>query len=661
VWLEPSPEFAEFNRIAQEMRKYFLPEAQQPAKPGSQAKSQAQPKAQTKTNTNANNATSFQPPSAAETKQYEERILPKDVPLEDTPHYKMFVVEFAETLRNNFQDVEFAIEDHTTLLWLYLLHMCTIADNNRYRVSLSELPELFREFYHKKLDLPQKLVTTLQEDCYLVCQVEKFKNDLHVKPSDELVHFLDSDVGYALQDVIAENLMAVQDRYEMLSWDESDDEDDEQSTNNDPENTQQPNNDSTVQKQSNNAPAQNIQQSKNTNNTANNSSAQSTPLILNGADIGTYGNKGRELAMKEHLEKERQKAEQVSNNKHPNQAQRSKSTKPAQPQQYNPVGESKNKTAAKERNKSPAQYVKKGEPNSSSPNPAPKPTQNPSSTHMLNNNNSLPAEPKASNSQKAETTTKQYSGVEELADTVHNEFTCGMCNQILRRPVEANCCHKLVCYTCSLFTPQCPFCRRRVTWAQNHVVDHLMTRLTVQCTYKGCDEWVPLGDTFIHKDHCEHKPMPCPNKGCSASKHFSELDAHIDTCPFGIIDCECKQQVKRRNLEEHRATCKKRHGKCQKCHKAMSHAELQKHACSSLVKCPFDCDSQIEQSALDAHLNQLVNCPNYGCPAVIKHRDVPAHRNSCEYGKSASCANGCGWQGAVKDLSRHTARCKNRK
>jgi hypothetical protein len=221
VWLEPSPEFAEFNRIAQEMRKYFLPEAQQPAKPGSQAKSQAQPKAQTKTNTNANNATSFQPPSAAETKQYEERILPKDVPLEDTPHYKMFVVEFAETLRNNFQDVEFAIEDHTTLLWLYLLHMCTIADNNRYRVSLSELPELFREFYHKKLDLPQKLVTTLQEDCYLVCQVEKFKNDLHVKPSDELVHFLDSDVGYALQDVIAENLMAVQDRYEMLSWDES--------------------------------------------------------------------------------------------------------------------------------------------------------------------------------------------------------------------------------------------------------------------------------------------------------------------------------------------------------------------------------------------------------------------------------------------------------
>jgi hypothetical protein len=156
VWLEPSPEFAEFNRIAQEMRKYFLPEAQQPAKQGSQANSQAQPKAQTKTNTNANNATSFQPPSAAETKQYEERILPKDVPLEDTPHYKMFVVEFAETLRNNFQDVEFAIEDHTTLLWLYLLHMCTIADNNRYRVSLSELPELFREFYHKKLDLPRK-------------------------------------------------------------------------------------------------------------------------------------------------------------------------------------------------------------------------------------------------------------------------------------------------------------------------------------------------------------------------------------------------------------------------------------------------------------------------------------------------------------------------
>lgn len=197
MWLEPTPEFAEFNRIAQQFRKYFQvaesqtepqqtkPQAKQqtnaqPKPQAAQAKQQtnaqskppakqanAQSKPQTKVNTNAANASSFQPPSEAETKKYVEKILPKDVPLEETPHYKMFIVEFAETLRNNFQDVlEFEIlDDHSTLLWLFLLHLCSAKEDKQYRVSVSELPLMFREFFHHKLKLSRKSVD------YLFCSI----------------------------------------------------------------------------------------------------------------------------------------------------------------------------------------------------------------------------------------------------------------------------------------------------------------------------------------------------------------------------------------------------------------------------------------------------------------------------------------------------------
>eukprot|EP00029_Vermamoeba_vermiformis_P009098 TRINITY_DN4431_c0_g1_i1.p1 TRINITY_DN4431_c0_g1~~TRINITY_DN4431_c0_g1_i1.p1 ORF type:complete len:314 (-),score=37.31 TRINITY_DN4431_c0_g1_i1:1141-2082(-) len=164
------------------------------------------------------------PPSAAETEAYVQQILPEGVPLENTPHYKMFVIEFSETLRQFFEDIDMGIEDHTILLWLYLVHLFITA-KKKYRVSVSELPELFREFYGTTLDLPDKLVTTLQEDCYLVCQVEKFKQDVHITPSQELVHFLSTVTGEELQLVISHNLEILQDRHYNYSSDEDSSED----------------------------------------------------------------------------------------------------------------------------------------------------------------------------------------------------------------------------------------------------------------------------------------------------------------------------------------------------------------------------------------------------------------------------------------------------
>lgn len=142
IWIEPTPEFAEMNKKVQEMRGLHIEELKSQTAP---------PKG----------------PSVKETKKHVKEILPDNTPLEYTPHYKMFVVEFSDTLRTFLEDIDFGIEDHVTLLWLYLIHLFTIA-KKKYRVSVSELPELFRYYYGQTLDLNGKPTKYSYFDAYYV-------------------------------------------------------------------------------------------------------------------------------------------------------------------------------------------------------------------------------------------------------------------------------------------------------------------------------------------------------------------------------------------------------------------------------------------------------------------------------------------------------------
>ncbi len=138
IWIEPTPEFAEMNKKVQEMRRLYV----EPVLRKEAEEQRRQFEAQT--------AQFNDSESDEETDGYLQ-----DAPLEHTPHYKMFVVEFSETLQRIFQDIDFGIEDHTDLLWLYLIHLFTIS-KKKYRVSVSELPELFREYYGHTLELSSK-------------------------------------------------------------------------------------------------------------------------------------------------------------------------------------------------------------------------------------------------------------------------------------------------------------------------------------------------------------------------------------------------------------------------------------------------------------------------------------------------------------------------
>ena len=109
------------------------------------------------------------------------------------------------------------------------------------------------------------------------------------------------------------------------------------------------------------------------------------------------------------------------------------------------------------------------------------------------------------------------------------ELVCGVCNYILKNPLECKTCEKPLCGQCKTrwFAKNpnsCPFCRNKSQFDKvNRMTRNLLSKLKFKCAHnnKGCDEIVSYENLFKHQDSCPtiiFRCLSCPYIGLNDEK-----------------------------------------------------------------------------------------------------------------------------------------------
>ena len=113
-----------------------------------------------------------------------------------------------------------------------------------------------------------------------------------------------------------------------------------------------------------------------------------------------------------------------------------------------------------------------------------------------------------------------------------SELLCGVCNLILKNPVECKVCEKPICTECKaqwfLQNPNhCPFCRSNSQFDKvNRITRNLLAKIRFHCIHKskGCNEICSYQDLFKHQDKCAVIIFKCSD--CEFVGHIEDKPNH---------------------------------------------------------------------------------------------------------------------------------------
>ena len=208
----------------------------------------------------------------------------------------------------------------------------------------------------------------------------------------------------------------------------------------------------------------------------------------------------------------------------------------------------------------------------------------------------------------------------KFVDEVSEDLVCSICTNVLREPVQIECCGQLFCEECLQRWIQtqkaCPFC-----WdiQLKYIKDRRMKRMIDNCRIycsnrsKGCEAISILSERYVHREACLFVEVPCTN-GCGVSILKKELQNHkAKQCP-------------RRNLT------------CQYCNGLYEYIKIKDHMdeCTSFpLDCPKKCGhAKIQRKDLLDHIKEcpleLVKCSfvEVGCEQEIPRKKMAAHKRS---------------------------------
>ena len=184
----------------------------------------------------------------------------------------------------------------------------------------------------------------------------------------------------------------------------------------------------------------------------------------------------------------------------------------------------------------------------------------------------------------------------EFVDTnLPDEFQCPICTLVPRDVHQASCCGKMFCKSCldelkrTSTNYTCPNCREDLT--NNHFFKDVNTNRKIR-----------------------NLNIYCTNRKCLWNGSLQDIDNHLSTCPFQIVECsnKCGTQLKRSNLENHLLNkCQKRKVSCVYCHNRDEYQII--YGDHYHIECP----------------NVPLSCPNNGCEEKIKRCLITQHRDTC--------------------------------
>ncbi len=158
--------------------------------------------------------------------------------------------------------------------------------------------------------------------------------------------------------------------------------------------------------------------------------------------------------------------------------------------------------------------------------------------------------------------------------TIHDEFSCPICLNLLFNPKYCSKCEQMFCEDCVTKSLEknksCPHCRnifveskipRQLTTLLNSVLilcpnncrtkmsysdlqDHLLrcqfTQLKIKCNF--CQEEIPdtmkLSRAKIHQTECGDVMIPCDQVGCKSTFKRKLKNNHLEYCDYVIVKCE---------------------------------------------------------------------------------------------------------------------------
>ena len=210
----------------------------------------------------------------------------------------------------------------------------------------------------------------------------------------------------------------------------------------------------------------------------------------------------------------------------------------------------------------------------------------------------------------------------EFVDTnLPDEFQCPICTLVPRDVHQASCCGKMFCKSCldewktkSTTNYTCPNCREDLT--NNHFFKDLNTNRKIR-------------NLLIH----------CTNKKCIWKGSLQDIEKHLSTCAFQIVECsnKCGTQLKQSNLENHLVyKCPKRIVSCVYCHKEDEYQIINgdhNDVCTDYpLPCPNNgCENKIKRHLMTEHKDtcpkEEVDCQYFkvGCYEKMKRENLPQH------------------------------------
>lgn len=134
---------------------------------------------------------------------------------------------------------------------------------------------------------------------------------------------------------------------------------------------------------------------------------------------------------------------------------------------------------------------------------------------------------------------------------------------------------------------ECPTCKSTIDERSNQfrplgrVLSNMLADSSVSCP-QGCSKEMSWEQLKTHIElECPRTLFSCPHVGCEINAlSRNAVRQHAMDCEHAIVTCSCQQQVKRKDLKEHKATT------CSK----------------ELVTCSYCNKDNIERGALDEHL-----------------------------------------------------------
>ena len=155
--------------------------------------------------------------------------------------------------------------------------------------------------------------------------------------------------------------------------------------------------------------------------------------------------------------------------------------------------------------------------------------------------------------------------VEAFVGQVEQDLLCRFCAKVLEDPVVSACGHTF-CNSClqkalSKKYRACPECAKdlstdQISPACNDLVEKL-GKLSLYCKNQtsGCKAVTNLEDMDDHLGkECGYRLVKCEHKGCGSGVPYLDLETHMDTCEYRMVECKvCKVCLPRKDMPAHQA------------------------------------------------------------------------------------------------------------